>query len=153
MSLNECNSVNIEKMLGLYNVSFDELIEELKGQIYRNPVKVIDDELYSGWESAEEYLSGNVREKLRIAENANEFNPVYGDNIEALEKIIPQDLLPSEINVGFGMSWIDIEDYEKFMYETFNIPSWQQRRYKLSFEPNSHSYFISHKGTLFQMNL
>ncbi len=148
VSLNECNSVNIEKMLGLYNVSFDELIEELKGQIYRNPVKVIDDELYSGWESAEEYLSGNVREKLRIAENANEFNPVYGDNIEALEKIIPQDLLPSEINVGFGMSWIDIEDYEKFMYETFNIPSWQQRRYKLSFEPNSHSYFISHKRNI-----
>lgn len=145
VSLNEFNSVNIEKMLELYNVSFDELIEELKGQIYRNPVKVIDDEPYSGWESAEEYLSGNVREKLRIAESANEFNPVYGDNIEALGKIIPKDLLPSEINVGFGMSWIDTEDYEKFMYEIFNIPSWQQRTYKLSFEPNSHSYFISHK--------
>ena len=147
--LNEYNSVDIEKILELYNVPFEQLVNELKGQIFRNPERVIDDEPYSGWESAEEYLSGNVREKLKVAETANEYNPIFSDNIEALTNVIPKDLEPSEINVGFGMSWIDVEDYENFIYDTLEINNYYSRKnINISFEPKSHSYNISKKSNV-----
>lgn len=154
--LNEYNSVDIEKILELYNVPFEQLVNELKGQIFRNPERVIDDEPYSGWESAEEYLSGNVRDKLKVAETANEYNPIFSDNIEALTNVIPKDLEPSEINVGFGMSWIDVEDYENFIYDTLEINDYYSRKnINISFEPKSHSYNISKKSNviLITMNL
>lgn len=147
--LNEYNSVDIEKILELYNVPFEQLVNELKGQIFRNPERVIDDEPYSGWESAEEYLSGNVRDKLKVAETANEYNPIFSDNIEALTNVIPKDLEPSEINVGFGMSWIDVEDYEEFIYDTLEINDYYSRKnINISFEHRSHSYNISKKSNV-----
>ena len=147
VTLNEYNSVNIDKILELYDVPFEQLISELKGQIFRNPILTVDNDPYSGWESAEEYLSGNVREKLKIAETANEFNPIFNDNIEALTEVIPKDLEPSEINVTFGMTWIDAKDYEDFIYDMLEMDSYYLRRgFDVMFEPKTHSYNIKNKS-------
>ena len=130
ISINELNEVNIPFMLSIYEPNApkeqqrQKLIEELKGIIFLNPQRYLEHDKNYGWETADEYLSGNVRDKLRVAKaSANEHPELFGDNVAALEQVQPQDLDASEIEVRIGTTWIEPEDYEQFLYETLNTPA------------------------------
>ncbi|MDE6433058.1 MAG: helicase [Lachnospiraceae bacterium] len=100
-----------------------KLVEELKGIIFLNPQKYLPHDGNQGWETADEYLSGNVRDKLRVAKAAAGEHPeLFGDNVAALEQVQPQDLDAGEIDVRIGTTWIEPEDYERFLYETLHTP-------------------------------
>ncbi len=129
ISLSEYNRVDIPYMLSLYPGNRKELIRELKGLIYQNPVLAKEDDPNAGWETADEYLSGNVRQKLHIARIYAQNNPLFADNVEALEKVQPKDLTAPEISVKLGTTWIENEDYEQFIYELLEIPENNQRNY------------------------
>lgn len=113
VSLGECAEVNMERMEQLCRKSADEIEQELSGIIFRlpeagpNPVFV----------TADEYLSGDVRQKLKIAKTACEKSEIYRVNVEALEKIQPEDLSAAEIKVRLGTTWIPASDFQDFMYE------------------------------------
>lgn len=154
--LNEDGYVNLGRMLALYPVSFEEMLEELKGEIFLNPEKAVPN-TYLGWESAEEYLSGNVREKLRQAELAAEKDERYHINVSYLKEVQPVDLEASDIEVRIGTTWIDIEDYERFIYDTFNVPMYCRRvddkhdnskRVIINYERITGSYNIQNKTAL-----
>lgn len=138
--------VNIEHMLKLYPVSFDEMIDELKGQIFLNPEKADKNNPYQGYETAEEYLSGNVRQKLAAAKHAVIGNEAYNYNISSLERVIPEDLDATDIDVKIGVNWIAKDDYEEFMYELFAIRGYQKSNIYLDYNPKSNAYFIENKG-------
>ncbi len=125
LSMNERGKVDIPFMLELYNVDFNTLINELKEQIFLNPLKYDKEDLKIGWETQDEYLSGNVREKLKLAKIYAENNPnIFAVNVSALEKVQPVDLEANEIDVRLGTPWIEHEDIEKFIYETLDTPHW-----------------------------
>lgn len=112
ISLSETNGVDFDRMTELYGKAEEEIQKELAGLIYENPE--------GGWESAEAYLSGNVKAKLLAAEGAAKFDKKYADNVTALKAIQPEDLKPSEIDVRLGASWVptkDIEDFTKSLLE------------------------------------
>lgn len=127
ISLSEYNRVNIPYMLSLYPGSRKELMAELSGRIYLNPMKADPQNPNAGWETAEEYLSGDVRQKLKTARIYAQTDPMYAENVEALEKVQPKDLVAPEISVKLGTTWIDTEDYEQFLYETLQTPEIYQR--------------------------
>lgn len=129
ISLSEYNRVDIPYMLSLYPGSRKELFQELKGLIYQNPVLTKEEDPNAGWETADEYLSGNVRQKLRTARIYAQNNPLFVDNVEALEKVQPKDLTAPEISVKLGTTWIENEDYEQFIYELLEIPENNQRNH------------------------
>ena len=111
-----------------------KLLEELKGIIFLNPLKYLEHDRDRGWETADEYLSGNVRDKLRLAKAAaEEHRELFGDNVAALEQVQPQDLDAGEIDVRIGTTWIEPEDYEKFLYETLHTPERAQAKRDLYF--------------------
>lgn len=157
-SLSEKGCVDIQYMLDIYKtgISYEErrtlLFEELRGCIYRNPQKYDSKDEFKGWETADEYLSGNVREKLEIAEHWSIRNEEFQQNVDALKKVQPQDLLADEINVRVGAAWIDVEDYEQFMYEIFEIPMYLRRdsygygeKMTIDYNEISGEYFINNK--------
>lgn len=127
ISLSERNRVDIPYMLGLYTGSRKELMEELNGKILLNPVKADVENPNVGWESAAEYLSGDVRQKLKIARIYAQKDARYEENVKALERVQPQDLNATEITIRLGTTWVDAEDYEQFLYETLQTPEWYQR--------------------------
>lgn len=118
VSLDRIGRVDIEYMAQLCGSSPEQVIGDLGTDIFRNPAKVKDGEPFSGYEDASEYLSGNVREKLKIAREYTEhIDESFQRNIDALEKVIPKDLEAGEISVRIGANWIDVEDYNKFLHE------------------------------------
>lgn len=127
ISLSERNRVDIPYMLGLYTGSRRELMEELRGKILLNPLKADIENPNVGWETAAEYLSGDVRQKLRTARIYAQKDSRYVENVEALERMQPKDLNAAEITVRLGTTWVDTEDYEQFIYETLQTPEWYQR--------------------------
>lgn len=128
VSLNIKGQVDIPYMCNLCDNSPEEMIESLKGQIYINPKSYNANTLYDSLEPADEYLSGNVREKLVIAKTHATENPdLFKQNVEALEKVQPEDIEAADIRVKLGVNWIDIEDYEEFIYETCGTPLYLQR--------------------------
>ena len=115
VSLAEKASVDLPYMASLASKTEEEIVEELSGVIYKNP-------LTEHYETADEYLSGNVREKLTFARTAAESHPEYSVNVAALEKVMPKPLDASEIDVRLGAPWIDQKYIEEFMMDTFNTP-------------------------------
>lgn len=102
-----------------------KLIKELQGVIFLNPQKYLPHDENRGWETADEYLSGNVRDKLRAARAAAGEHPeLFAGNVAALTQVQPKDLDASEIAVRIGTSWIEPEDYETFLYELLKTPAW-----------------------------
>lgn len=100
------------------------LLEELSGLVYLDPTEYNENNLNAGWKTADEYLSGNVRDKLRIAKAyAEENGERFSVNVQALEQVQPKDLDASEIEVRIGTTWIEPEDYEKFIYELLGTPN------------------------------
>jgi N12 class adenine-specific DNA methylase len=118
ISIDRKGKVDISFMAELVGVEPDEIISELGTDIYRNPQKIKENDPLSGYEDASEYLSGNVREKLRIAEEySKHIDNSFERNVEALKTVIPKDLEASEISVRIGANWVDVEDYNCFMRE------------------------------------
>ena len=185
ISVNEYNGVNLPFMLSVYEpdisgmrqemadrkgvdpneIGFTEdaswqlkrekLIQELHGVIFCNPAEYSEHDRNRGWETADAYLSGNVRDKLRIARAHAEKEPLlFGPNVEALIAVQPKDLDASEIDVGIGTTWIEPEDYQTFIYELLNTPRWA----RIDIYSRSHSgirvvlnrhsmeWFIENKG-------
>ncbi|ERI90691.1 helicase protein [Clostridiales bacterium oral taxon 876 str. F0540] len=127
VSLNEKGKVDLSLMLQLYDSTPENIIEELKGQIFLNPEKYDKEDILVGWETQDEYLSGNVRQKLKVAKIYVESNPeLFAGNVVALEQIQPIDLEASEIDIRLGTTWIEEGDIERFMYETFGTPKYCQ---------------------------
>ena len=126
ISKNEIGKVDLELIGQLTNKSLDAVIVELEGHIYRNPATCDLENKYSGWETAAEYLSGNVREKLALAQNAIEYLPEFENNVRALQKAQPPPLSASDISVRMGVSWIDSNIYKLFICEKFRL-GWRDR--------------------------
>ena len=127
VSVNEFGYVNIPYMLSIYEADRDTLIKELDGIIFLNPDRYNENNSDAGWETADEYLSGNVRDKLRVAKAmaADTDNPQaerFAANAAALEEVQPEWIEASEIDVKIGTTWIEPLDYEQFIYELLNTP-------------------------------
>ncbi len=121
VSISEKACVDMEYMEQLTGKPREELAEELKGVIFRLPEPVPEGE-QPRYVTADEYLSGNVRKKLRQAQLAAQQNPSFAINVEALAAAQPKDLDASEIEVRLGATWIDKKYIQQFMYETFDTP-------------------------------
>ena len=112
----------------------EKLLEELQGIIFLNPLKYLEHDKNQGWETADEYLSGSVRDKLRMAKAAAAEHPeLFGGNVAALEQVQPEDLDAGEIDVRIGTTWIEPEDYERFLYETLHTPEHARAKRNLYF--------------------
>ena len=127
VSVNEFGYVNIPYMLSIYETDRDTLIKELDGIIFLNPDRYNENNPDAGWETADEYLSGNVRDKLRVAKAmaADTDDPQaerFAANAAALEKVQPEWIEASDIDVKIGTTWIEPLDYEQFIYELLNTP-------------------------------
>ncbi len=182
ISMNEFGYVNIPYMLSLYepDISGDiremeektgeeiqlsedaaaevrraKLIAELQGLIYPNPVVYNEENPNEGWETADEYLSGNVRDKLRVARAFAKENPEqFAQNVSALEQVQPADIEAGDIDVRIGTTWIEREDYEQFIYELLNTPrkyrairtGWYQSGIQLHLNKANMEWFIENKS-------
>ncbi|MCY6356200.1 helicase-related protein [Clostridium sp. ZS2-4] len=155
VSLNEKGKVDLSLMLELYDSTPENIIEELKGQIFLNPEHYDKDDILKGWETQDEYLSGNVRQKLRIAKVYAETNgALVAGNVIALEQVQPKELEASEIDIKLGTTWIEEGDIEKFIYETLGTPRYFQNsnsRYsnneiKVHYNNYNASWSIENKG-------
>ena len=104
------------------DIKRESLLKELEGLIYLNPENYNENNRDAGWETADEYLSGNVREKLRVARTMAESNNDFAINVSALEKVQPEEVPAPDIDVRIGTTWIEPEDYEQFIYELLNTP-------------------------------
>lgn len=135
ISLAEKGRVDIKYISMLTHQRKGEVIQELDGLIYKNPVHSSVTDEYVGYETADEYLSGNVVEKIEIAKRLND-NGIYDRNIEALNAVQPEPLTAVDIPWKIGLSWISVEDYQQFMYDTFDTREYLK-------ENNYNSYCIS----------
>lgn len=118
VSMDRLGKVDIIYMSQLTDTTPEKVIADLGDEIFRDPAKVKDNNPYSGYTESSEYLSGNIRDKLRIArDHAEHIDNSYNKNVEALMKVVPKDLDASEISVRIGANWIDIADYNKFLNE------------------------------------
>ena len=120
VSLDTKGQIDIPYMSELCKQEPSEVISELsrQGQIYLNPEHYNEKEPLHGYEESSEYLSGNVREKLRIAQSyAEKYPDIFNGNVQALENVLPKKLEAPEISVRIGAAWIDVEDYNKFLTE------------------------------------
>ncbi|MBQ8941120.1 MAG: DEAD/DEAH box helicase family protein [Firmicutes bacterium] len=115
ISISEKAKVDLEYMSQLCGKTKEEILDEMQGVIFENPTT-------GKYETADEYLSGDVREKLRVASLMAESNPKYNINVESLTAVQPEELTPKEISVQLCSTWIPVKYYEQFMYETFDTP-------------------------------
>ena len=184
VSVNEFGAVNIPYMLSIYDpditsareevakqngitadeVTFSEvltmdlkreaLVQELEGLIFLNPSNYNENNPNAGWETSDEYLSGNVRDKFRVAKAAVNEDSRFAINIESLEKVQPVDIAASDIDVRIGTTWIEPEDYEQFIYELLNTPrraravrsQWYNSGIQLHLNKISMEWFIENKS-------
>ena len=122
VSLSQKGKIDIEYMMNLCDKDYDTLISELKGTIFRNPIKINElnkNDRYAGWETADEYLSGNVREKLKIAKAYSENDEQYLINVQYLKENQPAELSAEDIEVRLGATWIPPEIIKDFIKDTF----------------------------------
>jgi len=141
VSISERARVDMEYMSQLSGKEQDELIEELTGVVFLDPV-------LNEWQTADEYLSGNVREKLRQAQKAAEDSPGYLPNVEALQAAQPKDLDASEIEVRLGATWIDRRYIQQFMFELLDPPPYAQRSLDVHFSEFTAEWNISGKNNI-----
>ena len=127
LSLAEKARIDMPYMSQLTGKNEQELFEDLKGVIFLNPMHISEEDGRPKYLPADEYLSGNVREKLRWAKRSAELYPEdYGENVRALEAVQPVDLTASEISVRLGATWLPPEIIEEFMFELFSTPRYCQ---------------------------
>lgn len=148
VSIGEKGHVDLAYMADLLGKSGteNEIAQALSGVIFRDPQEK-DEQLV--WKTADEYLSGNVRTKLRAARMAQISDPTYEVNVKALEQAQPKDLTASEIDVRLGATWIYAKYIEEFMYETFHTTYHQRRQIHVSFAAVTGEWQISGKSTIY----
>ena len=147
LSISEKAGVDMEYMSQLTGKDEDTLASELRGVIFRNPEN-------RQWETADEYLSGNVREKLRIAQSAQNMQEGdYADNVEALKAAQPKDLDASEIEIRLGATWIDPEYVREFMWETFETPFYQRNMIDVNYSTYTAEWNIKNKSAVSYNNI
>ena len=147
VSIAEKARVDMEFMEQLTGKTSDELASELQGVIFRLPGPVPEGER-PAYVTADDYLSGNVRRKLRQAQRALEVSEIFRPNVEALEKAQPKDLDASEIEVRLGATWIDKEYIQQFMYETFNTPYYLQRAIQVNYASFTAEWQVTGKNSV-----
>ena len=152
VSIAEKACVDMAYMSKLTGKTSDELAAELQGVIFRVPGQLEQDGT-PHYVTADEYLSGNVRRKLRQAQRAAQQDPVYAVNVEALIAAQPKDLDASEIEVRLGATWIDKEYIQQFMYETFDTPFYMQRNIQVNYTPFTAEWQITGKSSISQNNV
>ena len=152
VSIAEKAAVDLPFMSGLTGKSEDEIASDLTGVIFRLPAPV-DDQGHPHYATADEYLSGNVRQKLREARAAAEISPIFEPNVKALEKAQPKDLDASEIDVRLGATWVDKEFIQQFMQELFEIPLYQRRAVQVQYSNFTSEWRINGKTSLSYNNV
>ena len=152
VSIAERACVDMAYMSELTGKTSDELAAELQGVIFRVPGQVEKDGT-PHYVTADEYLSGNVRRKLRQAQRAAQQDPSFAANVEALTAAQPKDLDASEIEVRLGATWIDKEYIQQFMYETFDTPFYMQRNIEVNYTPFTAEWQITGKSSISQNNV
>lgn len=136
VSLGEKATIDMDYMMELSGKSENEIFEDLKGVIFLNPLYEYGNSYEPKYLMADEYLSGNVREKLRIAKNSAELYPEdYKVNVEALQKVQPKDLTASEISVRLGATWLPPDDVQEFIFHLLETPRYAQWNIKVHFSP------------------
>ncbi len=152
VSISEKACVDMAYMEQLTGKTGEELADELRGVIFRVPGQTEPDGT-PHYVTADEYLSGNVRRKLRQAQRAAEQDPAFAVNVEALTAAQPKDLDASEIEVRLGATWIDKEYIQQFMYETFDTPFYLQRSIEVHYSAFTAEWQISGKNAVGQRDV
>ena len=137
----------------------EQIIHDLQGIIFKDPATgPIDPEnpdsntWYTGWQTSDEYLSGNVREKLREAQAAAEQHPEFTVNVKALEQVQPKDLEAADIDVRIGATWIDKKVYQDFMYELLDTPFVNRWR-DIPYYTNRHAIAVNYSKYTAEWNI
>lgn len=147
VSMGEKAGIDMEYMQELSGKSEETLCQDLKGVIFLNPLYGYGNVTEPKYLMADEYLSGNVREKLALAKRTAMLYPEdYKINVEALEKVQPKDLTASEISVRLGATWVPPEIYQQFMFEFLNTPNYAQWRIKVHYSPYTGGWNIEEKS-------
>ena len=147
VSLGEKATIDMDYMMELSGKSENEIFEDLKGVIFLNPIYEYGNSYEPKYLMADEYLSGNVREKLRIAKNSAELYPEdYKVNVEALQKVQPKDLTASEISVRLGATWLPPDDVQEFIFHLLETPRYAQWNIKVHFSPFTSEWNIEGKS-------
>ena len=147
VSLGEKATIDMDYMMGISGKSENEIFEDLKGVIFLNPLYEYGNSYEPKYLMADEYLSGNVREKLRIAKNSAELYPEdYKVNVEALQKVQPKDLTASEISVRLGATWLPPDDVQEFIFHLLETPRYAQWNIKVHFSPFTSEWNIEGKS-------
>ena len=146
VSIGEKGKVDLPYMAELLGTpeEFERITGELRGVIFKDPSEDVSDP-EAGWQTADEYLSGNVRNKLQIAKLAAANDPAFTINVEALTKAQPKELEASEIDVRLGATWISPDIIQKFMSETFRIPFYMRYAIQVKFSPSTAEWRIEGK--------
>ena len=139
ISLSEKAKVDLDYMSKLTNKTHEEIVKELEGIIFKVPM---EDNKYV---TADEYLSGNVREKLKLAEALVETQPEFKVNVEALKQVIPKDIPASEIGIKLGATWIPTDVIEEFMYELLDTSYYDKEKIKVNFSNYNSEWYVTNK--------
>ena len=147
VSLGEKATIDMDYMMELSGKSENEIFEDLKGVIFLNPLYEYGNSYEPKYLTADEYLSGNVREKLKIAKKSAELYPEdYKVNVEALQKVQPKDLTASEISVRLGATWLPPDDVQEFIFHLLETPRYAQWNIKVHFSPFTSEWNIEGKS-------
>ncbi len=141
VSIGERAKVDLPFMARLTGKAEDEIVADLQGVIFLDPLE-------QTWQTADEYLSGNVRAKLRVAQTAEESDSSFAVNVEALQAAQPKDLDASEIDVRLGTTWVDKAYIQRFMIELLGIPYYERRRIHVNYAPQTAEWSIDGKSLL-----
>ena len=134
-------------MSKLTEKSKQELVNELQGQIFKVPFSENEENPNGVYQTADEYLSGNVREKFNIANKLSETNPEYKINKDYLEKVVPKDISASEIGIRLGSTWVPADVIKEFMFELLDTPIYEQWNIKVKYSDLTAEWYISNKSS------
>ena len=148
VSIGERGRVDLRFMSELLGTpgEYGRIAEELRGVIFRDPREAVADDPLRGWHTADDYLSGNVRDKLMVARMAAATDPAYAVNVAALEQAQPKDLDASEIDVRLGATWIDKDYIQQFMEETFDTPWRLRSAVQVNYSPSTAEWQVTGKN-------
>ena len=148
VSIGERGRVDLRFMSELLGTpgEYGRITEELRGVIFRDPREAVADDPLRGWHTADDYLSGNVRDKLMVARMAAATDPAYAVNVAALEQAQPKDLDASEIDVRLGATWIDKDYIQQFMEETFDTPWRLRNAVQVKYSPSTAEWQVTGKN-------
>ncbi|MCM1220223.1 MAG: DUF3849 domain-containing protein, partial [Lachnospiraceae bacterium] len=148
ISKNERGRVDIAYIEELTGKDYDTVLQELESAVYRDPELIDENDRYSGFVTAEEYLSGEVVKKLGAAQRYAEKRPEYQRNVEALQAVQPEKIPASEIAIGFGQTWVGKDVYKRFYLELMGVRSWCWDDAELIYNPIDSSWKLVQEDRL-----